>query len=119
MIGDISVGGFLPLTGNKSEKDLTEWLEKQLGSITGLQNNVTYNWQKWFDDTLTNKYGIDYKEFDATEDTLDVINAAIKTKPEDIYDKTNNKFKDAFIKEAGFKTSEELFKFLEALGLYL
>jgi len=114
MIGDISVGGFLPLTGNKSEKDLTEGLEKQLGSITGLQNNVTYNWQKWFDDTLTNKYGIDYKEFDATEDTLDVINAAIKTKPDDIYDKTNNKFKDTFIKEAGFKTSEELFKFLEA-----
>ena len=114
MTGDIGVGGFLPLTGNKSEKDLTEGLEKQLGSITGLQNNVTYNWQKWFDDTLTNKYGIDYKEFDATEDTLDVINAAIKTKPEDIYDKTNNKFKDTFIKEAGFKTSEELFKFLEA-----
>ena len=113
MIGDISVGGFLPLTGNKSEKELTEGLEKQLGSITGLQNNVTYNWQKWFDETLTNKYGIDYKDFDATEDTIDIINAAIKTKPDDIYDKTNNKFKDAFIKEAGFKTSEELFKFLE------
>ena len=113
MIGDIGVGGFLPLTGGKSKEELTEGLEKQLGSITGLQNNVTYNWQKWFDETLTNKYGIDYKDFDATEDTIDIINAAIKTKPDDIYDKTNNKFKDAFIKEAGFKTSEELFKFLE------
>jgi len=114
MIGDIGVGGFLPLTGGKSKEELTEGLGQQLGSITGLQSNVTYNWQKWFDDTLSNKYGIDYKEFDATEDTLDVINAAIKTKPDDIYDKTNNKFKDTFIKEAGFKTSEELFKFLEA-----
>ena len=113
MIGDISAGGFFPLTGGKSKEELTEGLEKQLGSITGLQSNVTYNWQKWFDETLTNKYGIDYKDFDATEDTIDIINAAIKTKSDDIYDKTNNKFKDTFIKEAGFKTSEELFKFLE------
>jgi hypothetical protein len=113
IVGDSGVGGFLKLPGNQTTQDFTGTLEKQLGQITGLQNNVTHNWQKWFDDTLIEKYGIDYKQFASTEDTLDIVNAALKTKPEDVYDTKRKVFTDPFIKKAGFKTNDELLQFLK------
>jgi hypothetical protein len=123
IMGDSGVGGYLGMLTNKSESDVTTDFEKQLGKITGVQNNVTYNWQKWFDDTLTQKYGIDYKEFQGNEDALDIVNAALKTTDENnqidvskIYDDKNKKFTDAFIKKAGFNTSEELVTFLGKQG---
>jgi hypothetical protein len=36
-----------------------ESLEKSLRGITGINNNVTYNWQQWFDNTLKQKYQAD------------------------------------------------------------
>jgi hypothetical protein len=53
ILGDTGVGGMLSfMSGGKAE----ESLEKSLQNITGVKNNVTYNWQQWFDDTLKKKY---------------------------------------------------------------
>ena len=65
ILGDTGVGGILSITsGGKSE----EKLEKEMEKLTGIKNNVTYNWQKWFDETLKTKYDQDlilgYKEQD-------------------------------------------------------
>jgi len=51
LLGDLSMGGMLPL-GDKFE----ESLEKGIGKITGVNNNVAYNWQEWFDETLSKRY---------------------------------------------------------------
>ena len=112
---DVGVGGFLP-----KGKDVTKDLETQLGNITGMQSHVTYNWQKWFDETLTKKYGIDYTEFAATEETLDIVNAALKnaskTEPSKIFNETDKKFTKEFIAQTGFKSNEELVQFLGKQG---
>ena len=108
---DVGVGGFLP-KGN----DVTKDLETQLGNITGIQSHVTYNWQKWFDETLTKKYGIDYTEFAATEETLDIVNAALKTEPSKIFNETDKKFTKEFIAQTRFKSNEELVQFLGKQG---
>jgi len=39
--------------GGKAEDSL----EKALQGVTGVNNNVTYNWQQWFDESLKKKYG--------------------------------------------------------------
>jgi hypothetical protein len=53
ILGDSGVGGVLSyMGGNKTN----ESLEKSLQKISGINNNVTYNWQQWFDNTLKQKY---------------------------------------------------------------
>jgi len=53
LINDTGIGGVYALTGGgPSEDDL----EEQLEGLTGVRNNVTYNWQQWFDNTLKEKY---------------------------------------------------------------
>lgn len=53
ILGDSGVGGILSFTSaGKAE----EALNKNLQNISGVQNNTTYNWQKWFDETLKQKY---------------------------------------------------------------
>ena len=53
ILGDSGVGGVLSYMGGDRA---TESLEKSLRNISGINNNVTYNWQQWFDDTLKQKY---------------------------------------------------------------
>jgi hypothetical protein len=69
IMGDSGVGGMLSfMSGGKAE----ESLEKSLQNITGVKNNVTYNWQQWFDNTLKKKYEQDlelgYTAGEAKED---------------------------------------------------
>ena len=116
IMGDSGIGGYLAASAKKTEAELTADLETQLEKATGLQSNITYNWQKWFDDQLIEKYGIDYKQFQVTEDTLDIVNTALKTDPTKIYDNQAKKFTDEFIKKSGFKSSEELTEFLNKQG---
>ena len=54
ILGDSGVGGIVSwMGGGKAEEDLEGSLEK----ITGInRNNATYNWQKWYDDKLTERY---------------------------------------------------------------
>lgn len=56
ILGDTGVGGILSITQD-SEKT-KEGLEESLSKITGIpsSNATIYNWQKWFDETLTQRY---------------------------------------------------------------
>lgn len=53
ILGDVAVGGFLGV-GSKSDtgKGLSAALDKGLG----IGSSVSYNWQKWFDETLAKRY---------------------------------------------------------------
>jgi hypothetical protein len=53
IMGDTGIGGMLSFMGGKKSQ---ESLEKSLQKITGVNNEVTYNWQQWFDNTLKTKY---------------------------------------------------------------
>jgi hypothetical protein len=54
LLGDLGVGGFLSNSA-KDSKDVKQDLSKQLSGLGGIDtSNITsYNWQKWFDETLT------------------------------------------------------------------
>ena len=55
LLGDTGVGGFLGFAGKNSGFD-PKTLEKQLSKVTGVNNNVIYNWQEWFDDSIKKNY---------------------------------------------------------------
>ena len=114
ILGDSGVGGYLNmLSGGRAE----ESLEKGLRNVTGIGNNVTYNWQKWFDDKLVEKYGTDYRRFLPLEEKQDIIKAfqsdLLTTKP---YDAETEKFSQEFLDLAGYKTTEKLKEFLKEQG---
>jgi len=67
ILGDSGVGGILSQTGNTEETK--EDLEKKLENITGVRNNVVYNWQQWFDTTLKERYQKDIELGYTTEDS--------------------------------------------------
>lgn len=55
LLGD-GLGMVMAFGGDTSINDLkTDWADK-FQDLSGISNNVTYNWQKWFDETLTTKY---------------------------------------------------------------
>ena len=64
ILGDTGVGGILSFT---SKGNPQEALEKSLQNITGVNNNVAYNWQQWFDNTLKQRYQQDI-ELGLTQD---------------------------------------------------
>ena len=53
ILGDSGIGGYLP-SAKKS-------IEKLVGGITGDNTSTIYNWQQYFDNTLTSKYDKDIK----------------------------------------------------------
>ena len=55
LLNDTGIGGYLPFTGGKSGFD-AETLEEQLKGVTGVSNEVVYNWQEWFDNSIKEKY---------------------------------------------------------------
>ena len=56
LLGDSGIGGFLSMAGVNVDK-MTESLEDDLSNVTGISNNSSvYNWQKWFDETLLERY---------------------------------------------------------------
>ena len=53
IMGDIGFGGFTGFgQGAEQKKALSERLDKALG----IGSSVQYNWQKWFDDTISKRY---------------------------------------------------------------
>ena len=70
ILGDSGVGGILAFTSGKSSQ---ESLEKSLQNITGVNNNVTYNWQQWFDSELKKKYDKDVELGYDTETAKETI----------------------------------------------
>lgn len=55
LLGDTGIGGYLPFLGKDSGFDKKS-LEKGLSNVTGVNNNVVYNWQEWFDDSIRKNY---------------------------------------------------------------
>jgi hypothetical protein len=57
LLGDTGVGGILSLGGQNQEK-AEDSLERQFAAVTGIpsKSNSVYNWQKWFEETLTKRY---------------------------------------------------------------
>jgi len=55
LLNDTGIGGYLPFAGGSSGFD-AESLEDQFKGLTGVRNEVVYNWQKWFDDSIKEKY---------------------------------------------------------------
>tara|TARA_B100001093_G_scaffold76873_2_gene67871 strand:+ start:181 stop:3651 length:3471 start_codon:yes stop_codon:yes gene_type:complete len=56
LIGDSGIGGYLSMAGVNVDS-MTESLEKGLSNVTGISNNSSvFNWQKWFDETLLDRY---------------------------------------------------------------
>jgi len=53
ILGDSGFGGFVSFgKGSEQEKTLSKTLDKALG----IGPSVEYNWQKWFDDTISERY---------------------------------------------------------------
>jgi len=112
ILGDSGVGAMLSFTsGNKAEESLLNSLQ----GLTGMQNNVVYNWQQWFDKSIKEKYGIDYSMFEPLEEKRDVINAFLDTGKK-VFDSNTNKFDANFLKDAGFDSTEALIEFLGKQG---
>lgn len=65
ILNDTGVGGVLAFTGGGKAE---ESLEKSLQNLTGVRNNMTYNWQQWFDDTLKKRYEQDLELGYTTEE---------------------------------------------------
>jgi len=114
ILGDTGVGGILSFTsGGKAEESLLGALE----NVTGMRNNVTYNWEKWFDEQIKNKYGLDYATFEPLEEKKDII--AAFTNPieeQSAFDSGTNQFRQSFLDQAGFDSTESLTNFLEGQG---
>lgn len=53
ILGDIGAGGFL---GFGAKSDLGKGLSSSLDKSLGIGSSVQYNWQKWFDETLSKRY---------------------------------------------------------------
>ena len=53
LLADSGIGGYLAMSGQgKTAKKL----EKGVQSMLGQGNSMSYNWQKWFDEELANRY---------------------------------------------------------------
>ena len=55
LLNDTGIGGYLPFAGGSGGFD-KESLEEQLKGVTGVRNEVVYNWQEWFDNSIKEKY---------------------------------------------------------------
>jgi hypothetical protein len=63
ILGDTGVGGFYAFGKGEDLLD-PDKLETAISKLTGIRNNVSYNWQKYFDDELQAKYN---KELELTD----------------------------------------------------
>jgi|TARA_R100000027_G_scaffold19157_1_gene13861 hypothetical protein len=114
ILGDSGVGGILSFTSaGKAEEDLLE----NLNELSGVRNSVQYNWTRWFDEAIKEKYGIDYSVFEPLEEQMDVISAFTDEKTtKKVWNANQNTFDQDFLDRAGFKTTEDLVSFLEEQG---
>lgn len=112
ILGDTGVGGILSITsGKKGEESLLNSLQ----NVTGMRNNVVYNWQQWFDKSIKEKYGIDYSLFEPLEEKRDIVDAFLNS-AEKPYDATKSEFNAKFLEDAGFTTTKDLLDFLNKQG---
>ena len=111
IIGDSGIGAMKPFISGVGRME--ESLEKGIQQLGGIQNNVQYNWQNWFDNELTNKYGKDYEKFMPLETQKNIARAF--TNPDiqqPVYNKETKEFNKDFLEKAGFENTKQLEEFL-------
>lgn len=70
LLADTGIGGYLAMSGqNKVAKNL----EKGVKSMLGQGDSMSYNWQKWFDTELADKYA-NLKEISNPKDAKQIYN---------------------------------------------
>ena len=110
LLGDLNVGGYLPLTGFDPDK-----LEKGLSGVTGVNNNIVYNWEKWFDDSIQKNYS----EFEGDYIKLGFSKEDAKDKAtEDI--KVQRSFAESYVQnylKPRFDESRSMNEFVEYLDV--
>jgi len=116
ILGDSGVGGYMSMMGGGKGE---EKLEESIQNLSGIGNSVTYNWQKWFDERLVEKYSKGYKELFPLQRANQIIEKYQEfTKPgrakeqEKIFNKSTGAFTKEFLNQVGFNTTEELEDFL-------
>lgn len=117
-LNDTGIGGILPMSSRG--RSYAEKLEDKLEGATGINNSVEYNWEKWFEDTLSKKYSPNYEENKAEYEPFETKQGILKAFTrflnrnlgEDPYNQETNQFNDLFLEKAGFNTTEELINYL-------
>lgn len=116
ILGDSGIGGYLGMLGGG---EYEESLEKSIQQAAGLglsSNSVIYNWEKWFTDTLAEKYVEGYSElFNKELSKQNILKAAIANSDQAIYDAKTGLFKEQFLYDSYFNTTGEVISFLESL----
>ena len=55
LLGDSGFGGLIGFTGDREKFE--DSFRKSIGGVTGVNTNLaSYNWESWFDDTLSKRY---------------------------------------------------------------
>jgi len=98
LMADIG-GGSLP--GGYADE-----LQGQIDSMLGLGNNTIVNWQKWFDDTITEKYAKGYEDvFENLETEKRILESSEpSTTDYEVFVDANEKIKNKYIKKHGGKS---------------
>jgi hypothetical protein len=117
-LNDTGIGGILPMSDRG--RSYTKKLEDKLESATGINNSVEYNWENWFQDTLSKKYSPNYEEnkekyepFEIKEGVLEAFTKFLnRNLGEDPYNENTGQFNELFLERAGFNTTEELINYL-------
>ena len=117
-LNDTGIGGILPMSSRG--RSYAEKLEDKLEGATGINNSVEYNWEKWFEDTLSKKYSPNYEEnkeayepFETKQGILQAFTRFLdRNLGEDPYNQETNQFNEVFLEKAGFNTTEELVDYL-------
>lgn len=104
LLGDSGIGGILGFAANPEKA--REGLEKSLSKATGIPdfNNVTYNWQKWFDEQLVGNY----------EKGITVQDPSDPTKSYELTGEFAKKYIDEYLKPR-FDTSKSMSEFISTL----
>ena len=117
-LNDTGIGGILPMSSRG--RSYAEKLEDKLEGATGINNSVEYNWENWFQDTLSKKYSPNYEEnkeqYEPYETKQGILQAFTRfldrNLGEDPYNQETNQFNEVFLERAGFNTTEELIDYL-------
>lgn len=122
LLGDSGLGGYLSMVGQKG-------LKENIENMFSTGNSTVYNWQKWFDEELAEKYNPLYPEYIEESKNIDekqkIIEAYTKRNnninPEIyisgnekklVFNTATNRFDEDFLDEIGFNTTKELENFL-------
>ena len=108
LLNDTGVGGYLPFLGKDKGGFDEDKLEKKLEGVTGVKNNVLYNWENWFETNIEDKYTGEELRLGSTEDE--------EKDPVDIDKEFAERYMTDYLKPR-FDTSRSMNEFIEYLDV--